>query len=177
MSIDGEVWWSFGRCKGLGEVWHLSVSWGFISQSLGKCVFKKFLAVFLSASFYQKIHKPWRFKKFQGNPRCWEQFSWNFLNLKGLLDFLVKAWRYWPLEYSSSHKLEISRYFKLWFPAGSYGLLNSLCATCQFYLCKTWGWGLRAQTHCFAPVFVQPLGDLCTQPRSSMVTIVFECGS
>ena len=28
-------------------------------------------------------------------------FSRNFLNLQGLLDFLVKAWWYWPLEYSS----------------------------------------------------------------------------
>ena len=28
------------------------------------------------------------------------EFSWNFLNLHGLFDFLVKACRFWQLEYS-----------------------------------------------------------------------------
>ena len=36
--------------------------------------------------------------KIQEIPRE-SQVLWNFLNLHGLLDFLVKACWYWPLEY------------------------------------------------------------------------------
>ena len=49
---------------------------------MGKCEFKKFLPVFLFA----------RKSKVLGAPLI-------FLNQHGLLNFLVKACRYWPLEY------------------------------------------------------------------------------
>ena len=62
MSIDGEVRWSCGKCE-------------------------SFLPVFLSASFYkpQINQEVPRKSKVLGAPRI-------FLNLQGLLDFLVKAW-------------------------------------------------------------------------------------
>ena len=64
MSIDGEVRWSCGKCE-----------------------FKTFLPVFLSASFYkpQINQEVPRKSKVLGAP-------WIFLNPQGLLDFLVKAW-------------------------------------------------------------------------------------
>ena len=66
-------------------------------QSLGNCEFKKFYLSFFQQAFTRKSNKLSRFKKFQENSRCCEHhgFSWNFLNLHGLLDFLVKAcWQF-----------------------------------------------------------------------------------
>ena len=57
---------------------------------------------FLQQAFTRKSKNSCRFKNFQEYPRFCEHlgYSRKFLNLHGLLDFLVKACRYWPLEYS-----------------------------------------------------------------------------
>ena len=57
---------------------------------------------FLQQTFTKKSKNSCRFKKFQENARFCEHlgYSWKFLNLHCFLDFLVKACRYWPLEYS-----------------------------------------------------------------------------
>ena len=61
-----------------------------------------FQPFFPSASFYKKSKNSCRFKNFQEYARFCEHlgYSRRFLNLHGLLGFLVKACRYWPLEYS-----------------------------------------------------------------------------
>ena len=57
---------------------------------------------FLQQAFTRKSKNSCRFKNFQEYPRFCEHlgYSRKFLNLHGLLDFLVKACWYWPLGYS-----------------------------------------------------------------------------
>ena len=57
---------------------------------------------FLQQAFTRKSKNSCRFKKFQEYLRFCKhlRYSWKFLNLNGLLDFLVKACWYWLLEYS-----------------------------------------------------------------------------
>ena len=57
---------------------------------------------FLHEAFTRKSKNSCRFKNFQEYPRFCEHlgYSRKFLNLHGLLDFLVKACWYWPLGYS-----------------------------------------------------------------------------
>ena len=57
---------------------------------------------FLQQAFTRKSKNSCRFKNFQEYPRFFEHLghSRKFLNLHEFLDFLVKACRYWPLEYS-----------------------------------------------------------------------------
>ena len=59
-----------------------------------------FQPFFPSSSFYQKIKEFLQVQKFQEYPRFCEYLghSWKLLNLHGLLHFLVKASRYWPLK-------------------------------------------------------------------------------
>ena len=70
-----------------------------VSVSLRKYLFNH---SFLQQAFTRKSKNLCRFKNFQEYPRFCEHlgYSRKFLNLHGLLDFLVKACRYWPLEYS-----------------------------------------------------------------------------
>ena len=89
---------------------------------------------FLQQAFTRKSKNSCRFTKFQEYSRFCEYlgYSWKFLNLHGLLDFLVKACRYWPLEYS-----RISMKFMKVLPCSlfKYRLLNS------WPLCQGWGGG------------------------------------
>ena len=57
---------------------------------------------FLQQAFTRKSKNSCRFKNFQEYPRFCEHlgYSRKFLNLHGLLDFLVKACWCWLLEYS-----------------------------------------------------------------------------
>ena len=57
---------------------------------------------FLQQAFTRKSKNSCRFKNFQEYPSFCEHlgYSRKFLNLHEFLDFLVKACRYWPLEYS-----------------------------------------------------------------------------
>ena len=57
---------------------------------------------FLQQAFTRKSKNSGRFKNFQEYPKFCEHlgYSRKFWNLHGLLDFLVKACQYWPLEYS-----------------------------------------------------------------------------
>ena len=74
-----------------------------VSVSLRKC-FPNIISTILSFGkiFTRESKNSCRFKNFQEYPRFCEHlgYSRKFLNLHGLLDFLVKACRYWPLEYS-----------------------------------------------------------------------------
>ena len=71
----------------------------FLKLTLPQYYFNHF---FLQQAFTRKSKNSCRFKNFQEYPRFCEHlgYSRKFLNLHEFLDFLVKAWQYWPLEYS-----------------------------------------------------------------------------
>ena len=64
-------------------------------ESLGKCEFKTFLTVFLSARFYQKIQQTMKIEK---NSRKSKVFGAPCVFLKFLES--ARFGRYWPHEYS-----------------------------------------------------------------------------
>ena len=93
-----------GGVKGCGAVWHLSVWWGFIWQSLGKCEFEKYLPVFHSSSFYQKIHQT---MKIQEIPRKIQGF-------RSTLNFFEISWIWaWFVGFPWNSKLTVRQNFEL----------------------------------------------------------------
>ena len=98
---------------------------------------------FLQQAFTRKSKNSCRFKNFQEYPRFCEhlEYSRKILNLHGLLDFLVKACRYWniheipSLQLGRTLSLEFhvySRIFKRPIPASYFKVFQALGITWIF---------------------------------------------